>query len=45
MKELHKENKKTARVLRGMGMGFNGVILGVKLHKVKAAALFKSIMR
>jgi hypothetical protein len=40
MTALHKEYRKTARVLTGMG--FNGDMLDVKLLKVKAAAAFKN---
>ena len=39
MKALHKEYKRTARVLTGMG--FNGHMMDLKLPKVKAAAVFE----
>ena len=39
MKELHKEYKKMARVLAGMG--FNGGTMDVKLPKVKKMMVFK----
>ena len=40
MKELHKEYKKTARVLTGMG--YNGGMMNVKLPKVTKATVFEN---